>query len=85
MLVLLTLEYIVHLGLPTLGGNLVSNDSLAPILNENSNSEALAPSDSNNADPRSQVRWQSYAEMRIFEKRWANASKEDSCWIDPYQ
>ncbi|KAM4126136.1 hypothetical protein ACB094_01G365800 [Castanea mollissima] len=59
-------EYIVHLGLPTLGGN-------------------KAPSDSNTADPRSQVRWQSYAEMRIFEKRWANASKEDSCWIDPYQ
>ncbi|KAM3714857.1 hypothetical protein ACB098_01G367800 [Castanea mollissima] len=78
-------EYIVHLGLPTLGGNKVSNDSLAPILNENTNSEALAPSDSNTADPRSQVRWQSYAEMRIFEKRWANASKEDSCWIDPYQ
>ncbi|KAL0013032.1 hypothetical protein SO802_000101 [Lithocarpus litseifolius] len=59
-------EYIVHLGLPTLGGN-------------------KAPSDSNKAVPRSQVRSQSYAEMRIFEKRWTSASKEDSCWIDPYQ
>ncbi|KAK4605427.1 hypothetical protein RGQ29_013477 [Quercus rubra] len=59
-------EYIVHLGLPTLGGN-------------------KGPSDSNKADPRSQVRLLSYAEMRIFEKRWTTASKEDNCWIDPYQ
>ncbi|XP_027933501.1 uncharacterized protein LOC114189006 [Vigna unguiculata] len=62
-------EYIVHLGLPTLGG---------PNGNE-------APSDSPGGNARGRVRMQSYIEMQVFGKRWRDAAKKDKCWIDPYQ
>ncbi|XP_062177750.1 uncharacterized protein LOC133882565 isoform X1 [Alnus glutinosa] len=81
-------EYIVHLGLPTLGasdGNTLSNYSLDHSLKEKSNQAVPAPSDSQKVDPRSLVRWQSFVEMQIFKARWTNASKEDNCWVDPYR
>ncbi|KAG2396400.1 uncharacterized protein LOC124843540 [Vigna umbellata] len=62
-------EYIVHLGLPTLGG---------PNGNE-------ASSDSPGGNARANVRMQSYIEMQVFGKRWGDAAKKDKCWIDPYQ
>ncbi|XP_042979636.1 uncharacterized protein LOC122309920 isoform X3 [Carya illinoinensis] len=80
-------EYIVHLGLPTLGGSngyKLGNDSVAAPPTENLSSETLVSSDSHNIDPRSHVRWQSYVEMKIFKERWSNATKEDKCWVDPY-
>ncbi|XP_027188048.1 uncharacterized protein [Cicer arietinum] len=64
-------EYIVHLGLPTLGGS-SSNG------NENS-------SNSHRDSDRAKVRMQSYIEMQVFGKRWKDAAKKDQCWIDPYQ
>ncbi|WJX21833.1 hypothetical protein P8452_11210 [Trifolium repens] len=62
-------EYIVHLGLPTLGG---SND------NETS-------SNSHRESDRPKVRMQSYIEMQVFGKRWKDAAEKDQCWIDPYE
>uniref|UniRef100_F6HK26 Lysine ketoglutarate reductase trans-splicing protein n=1 Tax=Vitis vinifera TaxID=29760 RepID=F6HK26_VITVI len=61
-------EYVVHLALPTLG-----------VLDENE-----AQSEFHKVDNRSAVRRQSFIEMQIFRSRWANAVKEDKCWIDPY-
>ncbi|KAJ7967953.1 Lysine ketoglutarate reductase trans-splicing-like protein, putative (DUF707) [Quillaja saponaria] len=81
-------EYIVHLGLPTLGashGSEFSNAPPSPQKQDKSNSEASAPLDSQVVTDRSKVRMQSYIEMQIFKKRWNDAVKEDKCWIDPYQ
>nr|AFK41327.1 unknown [Lotus japonicus] len=61
-------EYIVHLGLPTLGS---SNDN-----------ETL--SDSHKDNSRVKVRMQSYIEMQVFGKRWKEAANKDKCWSDPY-
>ncbi|KOM54099.1 hypothetical protein LR48_Vigan09g275800 [Vigna angularis] len=71
-------EYIVHLGLPTLGG---------PNGNEASDfiSTRTASSDSPGGNARANVRMQSYIEMQVFGKRWGDAAKKDKCWIDPYQ
>lgn len=83
-------EYIVHLGLPTLGvldDNELYNEAhghSSPTENF-SNLEASAPSESHRVDNRSAVRRQSYVEMQIFKKRWNKAAKEDECWVDPYQ
>ncbi|XP_024966768.1 uncharacterized protein LOC112506753 isoform X2 [Cynara cardunculus var. scolymus] len=60
-------EYIVHLGVPSLGG-----------LNHSNNSDV------HTADGRSEVRRQSYTEMRIFRRRWDEAVKTDKCWVDRY-
>ena len=62
-------EYIVHLGLPTLGGS-------------NGNE---VPSDSHRESDRAKVRMQSYIEMQVFEKRWKDAAEKDKCWLDPYK
>ncbi|KAI4296154.1 hypothetical protein L6164_036136 [Bauhinia variegata] len=61
-------QYIVHLGLPTLGGS-HGNE---------------ASSNSSTDDSRAKVRMQSYNEMKTFEKRWKDAAENDKCWIDPY-
>ncbi|CAK8530114.1 unnamed protein product [Lathyrus sativus] len=63
-------EYIVHLGLPTLGGS--------------NGNETSANSHRDESD-RPKVRMQSYIEMQIFAKRWKDAANKDQCWIDPYQ
>ncbi|KAJ1385716.1 hypothetical protein SESBI_41459 [Sesbania bispinosa] len=62
-------EYIVHLGLPTLGGS-------------NGNE---VPSDSHRGSARAKVRMQSFIEMQVFGRRWKEAAKMDKCWIDPYE
>ncbi|XP_042492802.1 uncharacterized protein LOC122072284 [Macadamia integrifolia] len=83
-------EYIVHQGLPTLGG-LEENTTTAEAPGQASptklspNMEAQAPSHSHvNAD-RFAVRKRSYVELDIFKKRWKKAVQEDECWIDPFQ
>ncbi|KAJ4717573.1 Lysine ketoglutarate reductase trans-splicing-like protein, putative (DUF707) [Melia azedarach] len=76
-------EYIVHLGLPTLG--VTTEPQASPNKQQFSKSEALAPSQSRRYDNRPEVRRQSFIEMQIFRKRWKNAVDEDKCWIDPYQ
>ncbi|XP_058093272.1 uncharacterized protein LOC131239536 isoform X2 [Magnolia sinica] len=77
------IEYIVHQGIPTLGGS------------DESKSNAEAPSDAAQlkgmldlatlvADDRSSVRRQSFTDLEIFKERWEAAVKDDECWIDPY-
>ncbi|KAK4749986.1 hypothetical protein SAY87_027435 [Trapa incisa] len=61
-------EYIVHLGLPTLG--VIENNQT------NSGSRLI--------DTRVNVRQRSFDEMQIFRQRWRDAVKEDQCWVDPY-
>ncbi|GMI87881.1 STICKY GENERATIVE CELL [Hibiscus trionum] len=76
-------QYIVHLGLPTLG--VMAENELNSTQVNITQTEASAPSESHKVDNRPEVRWQSFIEMKMFRKRWENAVKEDKCWIDPYQ
>ncbi|KAL8554050.1 hypothetical protein ACS0TY_002325 [Phlomoides rotata] len=84
-------EYIVHLGLPTLGGisykNKTNNSELADQsshLNKTGDSEPLVDI-MYRYDNRSAVRQRSHTEMGIFRKRWNKAVKEDECWVDPFK
>lgn len=61
-------EYILHLGIPSLGGKHNMNDIPFRV----------------QGDTRLEVRKRSYIEMEIFKQRWAKAVDEDECWIDPY-
>ncbi|KAJ9557300.1 hypothetical protein OSB04_011914 [Centaurea solstitialis] len=71
-------EYIVHLGVPSLGGsNHMSNETLIDHVNAKNSTI-----DTNNHIP--QVRMQSYIEMRIFWRRWDEAVQNDKCWVDRY-
>ncbi|KAL2342282.1 hypothetical protein Fmac_010222 [Flemingia macrophylla] len=71
-------EYIVHLGLPTLGGS--NGNEASDFI-----SRLVAPSGSPRNNARAKVRMQSYIEMQVFGKRWKDAAKRDKCWIDPYE
>ncbi|XP_075647539.1 uncharacterized protein LOC142618478 [Castanea sativa] len=62
-------EYIIHYGLPTLGGSVANKEG----------------SLSHQSDGRIGVRKRSFVELEIFKNRWKKAVKEDYCWIDPYQ
>ncbi|XP_044460681.1 uncharacterized protein LOC123192264 isoform X1 [Mangifera indica] len=81
-------EYIVHMGLPTLG--VTTEHELNPVgqapsnQDQLSNPEALPPSSYRRFDNRPEVRRQSFIEMQIFRKRWRVAVEEDRCWVDPY-
>lgn len=80
-------EYIVHMGLPTLGAleRTKLNDTGTP---DNSLPKHLSDSEplvSYKPKNRPEVRGQSYREMKTFRKRWDSAVKEDKCFVDPYQ
>ncbi|KAI3770434.1 hypothetical protein L6452_01567 [Arctium lappa] len=85
-------EYIVHLGVPSLGGsNHASNESLIDHVNSKNptiDTDNRVPpsnhSDIHAGDDRSEVRRQSYIEMRIFRRRWGEAVKNDKCWVNQY-
>ncbi|XP_050379295.1 uncharacterized protein LOC126796497 [Argentina anserina] len=72
-------EYIIHLGLPTLG---VTDKGINESHKENS--QALAPPALPEPSDRAKVRMQSFIDMKIFKERWRNAVKDDKCWVDPY-
>ncbi|GER25336.1 hypothetical protein STAS_00911 [Striga asiatica] len=85
-------EYIVHLGLPTLGGFLDDkykfNEESQNHSSHSNNSldlESVAGDNMYNLSNRSAVRRQSYTEMLIFNNRWKKAVKEDQCWVDPFR
>ncbi|KAL6146930.1 hypothetical protein ACLB2K_057606 [Fragaria x ananassa] len=61
-------EYLIHYGRPTLGGP-----------NDNEKSPQASAK-----DHRVDVRRESYNEMKIFNRKWEKAAKNDECWIDPY-
>lgn len=72
-------EYLIHLGIPTLGGSSGSKT--------NAEIERLAsmkglPFDE--SDVRLAVRKQSYMELESFKIRWSRAVREDKCWVDPF-
>ncbi|CAH1433104.1 unnamed protein product [Lactuca virosa] len=75
-------EYVVHYGLPTLGGssqNKTNSDS-----SKESSSKESVPLESNHTDIRAEVRKQSFNELETFKRRWRKAVHEDECWVDPY-
>ncbi|KAL0422208.1 UNVERIFIED_CONTAM: hypothetical protein Slati_3243700 [Sesamum latifolium] len=84
-------EYILHLGLPTLGGNPDKNQTTAELSSQSSSSRNLsdsgpsASSELHNPNSRYNIRARSYAEMRAFRSRWNKAVKEDECWVDPFE
>ncbi|KZV48639.1 hypothetical protein F511_10325 [Dorcoceras hygrometricum] len=67
-------EYVIHFGLPTLGG--LSNENKTST--DSSHSKDLS-------DLEPLVRLRSYNETKIFKKRWDKAVKEDKSWVDPYK
>lgn len=82
-------EYIVHMGLPTLGGvsgghKLTDDSPDSSAQTENSADSDTLATPVLKFDNRSAVRRQSYIEMRTFRKRWNEAVKADKCWVDPY-
>lgn len=81
-------QYIVHKGIPSLGGSDDSKTMLvtpdAHISSKSSSSSSItAPAESAFSE-RAEVRRQSYSELDIFKRRWAKAVSEDKCWVDPY-
>ncbi|XP_073023446.1 uncharacterized protein [Primulina eburnea] len=84
-------EYIIHFGLPTLGGLSDKNKTSTELYNQSSPSKNLSDTGSvassvkDNIDNRYAVRLRSYREMRTFRTRWDNAVKEDACWINPFE
>lgn len=80
-------EYIVHLGLPTLGAGLknqVHNHKPVPSAKDLPSAGAVASHEPHVVDSRFEVRKRSYEEMQVFSTRWKNAIKEDRCWVDPF-
>ncbi|CDY39713.1 hypothetical protein BRARA_D00749 [Brassica rapa] len=81
-------EYILHLGLPTLGGsaeNKIDSEQLDKTKTEDSSDKSKPSSTSQMSSARSEVRKQTYAELETFKHRWRNAVKNDECWIDRFQ
>ncbi|KAL8237120.1 hypothetical protein R6Q59_018201 [Mikania micrantha] len=73
-------EYVVHYGLPTLGGseNKTNSESSKQL------SQDPVTLESNHIDIRTEVRKQSFNELETFKRRWRKAVEEDDCWVDPY-
>ncbi|ONK58280.1 uncharacterized protein A4U43_C09F10550 [Asparagus officinalis] len=81
-------EYIVHLGIPTLGSVIDHKVSLETSSNDSQlqtpNSGKAMPPVSSIFSGRSAVRMRSFTESEIFKRRWKRAVAEDKCWRDPY-
>ncbi|KAL0435215.1 UNVERIFIED_CONTAM: Haloalkane dehalogenase [Sesamum radiatum] len=84
-------EYVIHLGLPTLGGSAGSktNDEVGK---QSSSNEKLpnaggktAASKLEQSEDRNAVRKESFIELDNFKNRWRKAVREDECWADPFQ
>jgi hypothetical protein len=52
-----------------------------PVLSNGAQNDGSKASSSSG---RAAVRWRSFKEMKIFNKRWQDASVEDNSWTDPY-
>lgn len=79
-------EYIVHKGIPSLGGDIKSSRETTGhnSLPDASDSRIPARSAPNLSNARLEIRRRSYAESEMFTRRWKNAVAADECWIDPY-
>ncbi|KAK1353988.1 GTPase Der [Heracleum sosnowskyi] len=83
-------EYVVHQGLPTLGGSAETKTHTEPTSHapQNANLQGngtLAASAPVQPNIRDAVRSQSLVELEIFKNRWRNAVRKDECWVDPLQ
>ncbi|XP_024004370.1 uncharacterized protein LOC18030552 isoform X2 [Eutrema salsugineum] len=81
-------EYILHLGLPTLGGsaeNKTDSGELDQTKSQHSSDKTKPSPISQMSSGRSEVRKQTYAELETFKHRWKNAVKNDECWIDRFR
>ncbi|XP_038703247.1 uncharacterized protein LOC119999634 isoform X2 [Tripterygium wilfordii] len=82
-------EYVVHYGLPTLGGSATKKEE-AESTEQNATttdlhgSKQLAPSPHQLTEREAVKKW-SYKELEIFKNRWKKAVNEDHCWIKRYQ
>ncbi|KAF3777796.1 hypothetical protein EJ110_NYTH45072, partial [Nymphaea thermarum] len=72
-------EYIVHIGIPTLGGPSRKYPDATPPGRPLVKVRRRPP-----VDVRVEIRRQSSAELEAFKQRWNQAVKEDKYWIDPY-
>ncbi|KAI5679870.1 hypothetical protein M9H77_01097 [Catharanthus roseus] len=73
-------EYLVHYGLPTLGGSAVNKTNLETTIT----SENKVPPSNSSFDLRDAVRKRSYVELEMFKNRWKKAVREDKCWNNPF-
>jgi len=73
-------EYILHKGIPSLGGPHVNTTILAQ---EDSTSGNTTTEEVH--DPRLEVRKKSSKELLKFQRRWAKAAQDDPTWEDPYK
>ncbi|GAB4830369.1 hypothetical protein Ancab_020006 [Ancistrocladus abbreviatus] len=83
-------EYIVHYGLPTLGGSAADRINTVATGQDAQKSSSVkkgqeATSTSHESEGRSAVRKQSLTDLERFKNRWKKAAKEDEDWIDPFQ
>ncbi|KAG8642043.1 uncharacterized protein LOC110628827 isoform X2 [Manihot esculenta] len=62
-------EYIIHFGLPTLGGSAENKTQ---------------PSSKQSHDRQTVKHW-SFIELEMFKNRWRKAASDDHCWSDPYR
>ncbi|KAI3680644.1 hypothetical protein L6452_35417 [Arctium lappa] len=67
-------QFVLHMGLPTLGG---------PAAKKVSSDVNLAKTHRAH-DMRTEIRRQSTAELEIFKQRWEKAVEEDTNWVDPF-
>ncbi|KAK6163931.1 hypothetical protein DH2020_000795 [Rehmannia glutinosa] len=83
-------EYVIHLGLPTLGGSGGSKTN-GDVEKQSSPNEKLpntgkmVTSPLEQSDDRNAVRRESFIELDNFKNRWKKAVREDECWVDPFQ
>ncbi|KAH9625131.1 hypothetical protein KSS87_012137 [Heliosperma pusillum] len=73
-------DYVVHYGLPTLGG--ASGNKTEEASNQ---AAETGTSNSDKPDPRTEVRKQSITDLERFKNRWKKAVKDDDCWKDPFR
>ncbi|KAL5865570.1 hypothetical protein ACOSQ3_003084 [Xanthoceras sorbifolium] len=83
-------EYIVHYGLPTLGGVVVNKtDAVTPEQTDQntklSSSEQQVPLSPHQPTHRDEVRKRSFTELEIFKNRWKKSIRDDDSWIDRVQ
>uniref|UniRef100_A0A803L882 Uncharacterized protein n=1 Tax=Chenopodium quinoa TaxID=63459 RepID=A0A803L882_CHEQI len=83
-------DYVIHYGLPTLGGtaqNKTDTEASSQEVGKVSSSDSLQgeTSTSNKTDARNAVRKQSLTDLEKFKNRWKKAVKDDDCWTDPFQ
>lgn len=83
-------EYVIHLGLPTLGGSAGSKTN-GEVGKQSSSNEKLpnagkmVASKLEQSEDRNAVRKESFIELDNFKNRWRKAVREDKCWVDPLQ